>query len=123
MSKPFSKDGLNKKSSSSKDGLPKSIFSKDGASKDGFSKDGSLKKGLSKDGASKKDLVLLLTAREKEIIKLLTDGCTNKEIAKRLKISVRTVETHRKNIMSKLNLKTLAGLIKFSIVNKLILLE
>jgi DNA-binding NarL/FixJ family response regulator len=103
MNEPFSKDGLSKRISSSKDGVSKD--------------------GVSKDAISKKDLVLLLTAREKEVLHLLTDGCTNKEIAKRLKISVRTVETHRKNIMQKLSIKTLAGLIKFSIANNLILLE
>jgi len=98
-------------------------FSTDGAKKGSSTKDGVSNDDHSKNGAGKKDLVLLLTIREKEIIKLLSDGCTNKEIAKKLKISVRTVETHRKNIMSKLNLKTLAGLIKFSILNELILLE
>lgn len=65
----------------------------------------------------------ILSSREKEVLKLLSEGCTNKETAKRLNISVRTVETHRKNIMEKINVKNLAGLIKYSIANKLILLD
>lgn len=62
----------------------------------------------------------ILSARETEVLKLLSEGCTNKETAKRLSISVRTVETHRKNIMEKIKVKNLAGLIKFSIAHKLI---
>lgn len=57
----------------------------------------------------------LLTNRELEIIKLLCKEYTNKEMAEKMKISVRTVESHRKNIMSKLKLKTIAGLVKYAI--------
>ncbi len=62
----------------------------------------------------------VLSAREIEVLKLLSDGNTNKETGKRLDISVRTVETHRKNIMDKLKVKNLAGLIRFSIAHDLI---
>ncbi|MEM6963925.1 MAG: response regulator transcription factor [Bacteroidota bacterium] len=52
-----------------------------------------------------------LTEREKDIIALLSRGMTNKEMALELHISVYTVETHRKNLMRKLNLKTSAQLV------------
>jgi DNA-binding NarL/FixJ family response regulator len=57
----------------------------------------------------------LITAREIEIIRLLTGGKTNKEIAAQLKISVRTIETHRSNIMVKLGLHTVAELINYAL--------
>jgi two-component system, NarL family, nitrate/nitrite response regulator NarL len=54
-----------------------------------------------------------LTAREKEIIELLKDGATNKQIADQLFLSIYTVETHRKNLMRKLKLSSPAALMKF----------
>jgi DNA-binding NarL/FixJ family response regulator len=57
----------------------------------------------------------LLTAREKEVLRLIVEGNSNKEIADILFISVRTVERHRANIMDKLNLKNTADLIKYGI--------
>lgn len=56
-----------------------------------------------------------LSSREIEIIKEVAAGYSNNEIADRLNISVRTVETHRKNIMAKLELKNMAALIRFAI--------
>ncbi len=56
-----------------------------------------------------------LTNREREVLKLIADGKSNKEIATALFISVHTVERHRANIMSKLNLKKSADLIKYAI--------
>jgi DNA-binding NarL/FixJ family response regulator len=56
-----------------------------------------------------------LTKREVEIINLIKKGVTNKEIATTLFLSQYTVETHRKHIMQKLNLKTPAALIKYMI--------
>jgi DNA-binding NarL/FixJ family response regulator len=53
-----------------------------------------------------------LTKREKEILVLITDGLSNKEIADRLYISLRTVETHRFNLIQKLDAKNTAALIK-----------
>ena len=61
-----------------------------------------------------------LANREIEIIRLLGKELTNKEIAALLYISPRTVETHRRNIMEKLNIKNLAGLIKYAIQNEII---
>ena len=121
------KDGL-KKDGLGKDGLSKEIllqdgFSQDGFSKDGLSRDGHSKDGSSRDGFSKDGALHLLTEREKEVLSILSNGFTNKETAKKLDISVRTVETHRKNIMQKLNINNIAGLIKFAIANNLTLLD
>jgi RNA polymerase sigma factor (sigma-70 family) len=54
-----------------------------------------------------------LTEREIEIIKLIKDGCTNKEIAEKLFLSPRTVETHRARILKKLELKNSLSLVKY----------
>jgi DNA-binding CsgD family transcriptional regulator len=56
-----------------------------------------------------------LTTREREILKLIAEGKSNKEIADILFISIRTVENHRANIMRKLNIKSTANLIKYAI--------
>ncbi len=66
-----------------------------------------------------KDKTLELSAREKEIIALICQELTSAEIADRLFLSPLTVETHRKNILRKTNSKTIVGLIKFAIENKL----
>lgn len=57
----------------------------------------------------------LLTAREKEILSYITSGLSNKEIAKKLFISIRTVETHRLNLKKKLKISSTVDLIKFAI--------
>ena len=59
----------------------------------------------------------ILTSREIEVIKLFADGLSFKEIAEKLNISTRTVETHKKNILSKLKLKTTVDLVKYAILN------
>lgn len=61
-----------------------------------------------------------LTTREIEILRLIADGFTNKEIGEKLFISHRTVDTHRTNLMRKLGTNNIAGLISFAIKNKLI---
>ena len=60
-----------------------------------------------------------LTKREKEILKLISQGLTAKEISEKLFISPRTVDTHRTNLMRKLNLKNTAGLVRFAIENNI----
>jgi two-component system response regulator NreC len=60
-----------------------------------------------------------LTERELEIFKWIAGGETNKEIGDRLKISYRTVDTHRTNIMKKLNVNNVAGLVKIAFQNGL----
>jgi two-component system, NarL family, nitrate/nitrite response regulator NarL len=67
---------------------------------------------------SKKEVPL--TEREKTILRLLAEGNSNKHVARELDISVRTVETHRRNIKRKLNLKTSAGLVKYAIENGIV---
>lgn len=61
---------------------------------------------------------LKLSTREVEIARQIMDGLTNGEIADKLFLSVRTVETHRKNILAKLNLKNTASLVKYLMDNK-----
>ena len=65
----------------------------------------------------------LTTPREREVLRLLAYGHTNAEIAERLCISERTVETHRTNIMAKLELKSRAELVRFAIDNRLLKLS
>ena len=62
----------------------------------------------------------ILSDREKEIVKEIARGLTNKEIADKLFISVFTVTTHRKNITQKLGIKTIAGLTVYALMNRLI---
>jgi DNA-binding NarL/FixJ family response regulator len=62
----------------------------------------------------------LLSDREREIVKLIANEYSNKQIAEKLFISERTVETHRKNIFKKTGTNSLVGLIKFAYANNLI---
>jgi len=64
-----------------------------------------------------------LTPREKEVLILIAEGATNQEIASKLVLSTSTVQTHRANIMEKLNLHNRAELIKYAIRQGLIQLE
>ena len=61
-----------------------------------------------------------LTGREREIVQLVAEGRSNKEVADKLGISVRTAETHRAHILRKLNLDSIAGLVRYAIRNKMI---
>jgi DNA-binding CsgD family transcriptional regulator len=61
-----------------------------------------------------------ISDREKEVLRLVAMGFTNKEIAEKLFISAHTVITHRKNITSKLGIKTIAGLTVYAVIHKLI---
>ncbi len=62
----------------------------------------------------------ILTDRETEIIKLIAEGFSNKEIGDKLFISHRTVDTHRTNLMKKLNVSNIAGLISYAIKNGIV---
>jgi two-component system, NarL family, nitrate/nitrite response regulator NarL len=62
----------------------------------------------------------LLTDREKDILRLIAKEYSNKQMAEKLFISERTVETHRKNIFRKTNTTSLVGLIKYAYANNLI---
>ena len=61
-----------------------------------------------------------MTDRERDVFKLLAEGYTNKEIADILSISVKTVETHRANIMHKNNFKNITELVLFAVRNNII---
>jgi DNA-binding NarL/FixJ family response regulator len=62
----------------------------------------------------------LLTKREIEIVSLLARGKSNKEVATELNISLRTAETHRANIMNKLQLHSVQDLVRYAVKNKLV---
>jgi DNA-binding NarL/FixJ family response regulator len=64
--------------------------------------------------------ISLLTQREREVIQLLAEGKGNKEVADLLGISVRTAETHRTNIMRKLDCHSLSDLVRYAIRNNII---
>jgi len=57
----------------------------------------------------------ILTPREREVLQLIAEGKTTKEIAFKLKVSVKTAETYRQNIMDKLDIHTIAGLTKYAV--------
>lgn len=61
-----------------------------------------------------------LTPREREIVQLLSEGRSSKEVATVLGISVKTAETHRANIMRKLDLHTVSGLVRYAVRNQII---
>lgn len=58
-----------------------------------------------------------LTKREKEILRLISEEHTNNEIAEKLCLSPRTIETHRKNLLQKLQVKNTAGLVKYALLH------
>lgn len=62
----------------------------------------------------------LLTKREKEILGLITEGLTNMQVAEKLFISVETVDSHRKNLYNKLNVKNTVMLMRYAIENNLL---
>jgi DNA-binding NarL/FixJ family response regulator len=79
--------------------------------------EGFLKRGEASPVSLARDRV---TSREREIIQLLAEGNSNKDIARRLTLSVKTVETHRAAVMRKLELKSLADIIRWAIRNNVI---
>jgi len=76
----------------------------------------------SQTGKSTNHPVNPLTTRETEILQLVAEGLTNQEIAGILFISPSTVDTHRKNIMAKLDIHSVAGLVKYAIRHKIVTL-
>jgi DNA-binding NarL/FixJ family response regulator len=71
-------------------------------------------------GGASKRLRHRLTPREREILQLLAEGKGNKEIAEFLSISVKTAETHRANIMLKLNFHSITELVRYAVRNHII---
>jgi DNA-binding NarL/FixJ family response regulator len=64
-----------------------------------------------------------ISAREREVLIAIAEGLSNKEIACRLGVGVRTIETHRERIMRKLNIHSIAGLTRFAIAKSLVPLQ
>lgn len=62
----------------------------------------------------------LLTSREREVIQLLAEGRTSKEVAVMLNLSVKTAETHRTNLMRKLDLHSVADLTRYAVRNRIV---
>ncbi len=56
----------------------------------------------------------LLTPRQREILQLIAEGHTTKEIAQRLQVSVKTAETHRTQLMQRLDIHDVAGLVRYA---------
>ncbi|MBW7838296.1 MAG: response regulator transcription factor [Chitinophagaceae bacterium] len=75
---------------------------------------------LSDPGIQSQEAERPLSPREIEIVKLIAEGLTNKEIAGRLFLSTVTVDTHRKNILAKLHLRNTASLVKYAVDHKLL---
>ena len=66
-------------------------------------------------GGDRPKAMSVLTNREREVLQLLAEGRTTKQIARRLHVSPKTIETHRRQVMQKLDLHSVAGLTKFAV--------
>src|SRR5207248_10303639 len=66
------------------------------------------------------DSTAVLTSREREVIQLLAEGKTSKEVAVALHLSVKTAETHRTNLMRKLGLHSVADLTRYAVRNGIV---
>ena len=74
-------------------------------------------------GDGKEDLLARLSAREREVLQLLAEGRTGAEIAARLALSQKTVETYRARLVEKLGIRDVAGLVKFAIQRGIVSLD
>ena len=75
---------------------------------------------LLKSYAARSNRASVLTPRERQVVQLITEGHTNKVIAKMLNISLKTVEAHRSTVMRKLNLTSTAALVRYAVRNKIV---
>jgi len=73
--------------------------------------------------ATKRDLLATLSPRQREVLRLIAEGKTTKQIAHVLDISVKTVETHRAQLMERLGIHDVAGLVRYAIIVGLIEVE
>jgi len=64
-----------------------------------------------------------LTGREREVLKLIGEGATTKEVAQRLGISAKTAQVHRENVKQKLDLRSTAAMVRYAIKHKLIRID
>jgi DNA-binding NarL/FixJ family response regulator len=76
--------------------------------------------GYMRGGDPREDASEGVTPREREIIQLLAEGGSNKEVASTLGVSVKTIEAHRANIMRKLRLRSISDLVRYAIRNKIV---
>lgn len=78
--------------------------------------------GHAEDPTEKKEdpTTAILTSREREVIQLLAEGKTSKEVAVALRLSVKTAETHRTNLMRKLGLHSVADLTRYAVRNGIV---
>lgn len=74
-------------------------------------------------GKTKRDLLATLSPRQREVLRLIALGKTTKQIAQELGISVKTVETHRAQLMERLSIRDVAGLVRYAILVGLIDVE
>ena len=74
-----------------------------------------VKSSLEKSDRGQQGSGVLLSGREREVLQMIAEGKSTKEIAFKLFVSTKTVESHRKQIMDKLNIHTIAGLTKYAI--------
>jgi DNA-binding NarL/FixJ family response regulator len=74
----------------------------------------------SQEGTALADPIQSLSPREREIVQLLAEGRSNKEVARALGITVKTAETHRGNIMRKMHFASLSDLIRYAIRNNIV---
>src|SRR5579883_649674 len=78
---------------------------------------------LAESGATQPEGPGKLTNRERQVLAMIAEGHSNKEMASKLGVGVRTIETHRERMMAKLDIHSVAGLTKFAIANGIVKLE
>jgi DNA-binding NarL/FixJ family response regulator len=64
-----------------------------------------------------------LTARQREVLQLIAEGCSTKDIANKLKLSIKTIDTHRTELMHRLDIHEVAGLVRYAIRTGLVSTE
>ncbi|TAK84974.1 MAG: response regulator transcription factor [Betaproteobacteria bacterium] len=74
-------------------------------------------------GNDRDDPLARLSAREREVLQLLAEGCTGAQIAERLSLSQKTVETYRARLVEKLGIRDVAGLVRFAIQRGIVSLD
>jgi two-component system, NarL family, nitrate/nitrite response regulator NarL len=75
---------------------------------------------LAESGADQSPTSAKLTNRERQVLAMIAEGQSNKEMASKLGVGVRTIETHRERMMAKLDIHTVAGLTKYAITNGIV---
>ena len=70
---------------------------------------------VARKGEARTGLLARLTGRQREILQLIAEGCSTKQIAQRLDLSVKTIETHRAQLMERLEIHDVPGLVRLAI--------